>query len=212
MNENMHSDDEILAGVRRRLSGAEALVPQPPNSAPAFDEPSRVRPRVVVRSRAGVGGFAALAVVAALVVVAVGFGFGTRAPSGNGAAGAPGPAASPNNQSFGISYQLVHPAGTEVTAAQLDATKAELMNRIATLGATSSSVNEAPPGGDEITVWVEGVAYTPEIGQMLGQTGTLPFSLAVGAVMGDPNVPIPSGAPGEAMPSGKALPSPAAGS
>ncbi|HJX67649.1 MAG TPA: hypothetical protein VJ258_02865 [Candidatus Limnocylindrales bacterium] len=180
MNENQHSDDEILAGVRRRLAGAEPLIPQPPALEPDFTEPAQVRPRVVVRSRLGFGGFAPMVLVAALVVVAVGVGVGSQALNGNGHAGAGGSiaspsASSPNYPGFGLSYQLVHPAGTQVTPAELDATKAVLIKRAESLGATSYSVNEAPPDG--ITVWLEGVTDTAEVRTLIGQTGHLEFVL-----------------------------------
>jgi hypothetical protein len=179
MNENQHSDDEILNGVRRRLAGAEPLIPQPPALGPAFTETAQVRPRVVVRSRLGLGGFAPLVLVAALVVVAVGVGVGSQAFKGSGSgaspSAAPSSAALPNNQGFGLSYQLVHPAGTQVTPAELDATKAILMKRAESLGPTSYSVNEAPPDG--ITVWLEGVANTAEARAQIGQTGHLEFVL-----------------------------------
>jgi hypothetical protein len=181
MNENRHSDDEILNGVRRRLAGAEPLIPQPPALGPAFTESAQIRPRVVVRSRVGLGGFAPMVLVAAFVVVAVGVGVGSQAFNGNGSgafAGTPGPSgspASPNYPGFGLSYQLVHPAGTQVTPAELDATKAILMKRAESLGPTSYSVNEAPPDG--ITVWLEGVADTAEVRALIGQTGHLEFVL-----------------------------------
>ncbi len=175
MNENTHSDDEILAGVRRRLSGVEHLVPQPPTSAPAFGESGPVRPRIVVSSRAGVGGFAALAVVAALVVVTAGFLVGGRASNGNGSAGSPGTA------SISIQYQLVHPAGTEVTSAQLDATKSVLEKRLASLGATSVQVKGFGEGQslitDQVWIYVEGVADTAKVRRIAGQAGRLEFVL-----------------------------------
>ena len=182
MNENRHSDDEILNGVRRRLAGAEPLIPQPPALGPAFTESAQIRPRVVVRSRLGLGGFAPLVLVAALVVVAVGVGVGSHAFNGSGSGGsgaspsaASSSAALPSNGGFGLSYQLVHPAGTEVTPAELDATKAILIKRAESLGPTSYSVNEAPPDG--ITVWLEGVADTAEVRAQIGQTGHLEFVL-----------------------------------
>jgi hypothetical protein len=184
MNQNQHSDDEILNGVRRRLAGAEPLIPQPPALGPAFTEPALTRPRVVVRSRLGLGGFAPVVLVAALVVVAVGVGVGSQALNGSGPGGAPSAAApptaspsaaSPNIPGFGLSYQLVHPAGTQVTPAELDATKAVLIKRAESLGATSYSVNEAPPDG--ITVWLEGVPDTAEVRTLIGQTGHLSFVL-----------------------------------
>ena len=197
MSENQHSDDEILNGVRRRLAGAEPLIPQPPALGPAFTEAAQARPRVVVRSRLGLGGFAPLALLAALVVVVVGVGIGSQTLQGNGTgafAGTPGPSgspASPNYPGFGLSYQLVHPAGTQVTPAELDATKAVLIKRAESLGPTSYSVNEAPPDG--ITVWLEGVPDTAEVRTLIGQTGHLEF------------VPLPpetygtSGSPGQKM-------------
>ena len=174
MNENQHSDDEILNGVRRRLAGAEPLIPQPPALGPAFTEAAQVRPRVVVRSRLGLGGFAPLVLVAALVVVAVGVGVGSQAFNGTGSAASPSPAFF-TYPGFGLSYQLVHPAGTQVTPAELDATKAVLIKRAESLGPTSYSVNEAPPDG--ITVWLEGVANTAEVRTLIGQTGHLEFVL-----------------------------------
>jgi hypothetical protein len=179
MNENQHSDDEILNGVRRRLAGAEPLIPQPPTLGPAFTETAQVRPSVVVRSRLGLGGFAPLVLVAALVVVAIGVGVGSQAWHGSGSAASPSAAssssASPNYPGFGLSYQLVHPAGTQVTPAELDATKAVLIKRAESLGPTSYSVNEAPPDG--ITVWLEGVPDTAEVRTLIGQTGHLSFVL-----------------------------------
>jgi preprotein translocase subunit SecD len=177
MNENQHSEDEILSGLRRRLSGAEPLIPQPPTWEGASTGKDGARARVVVRSRVGVGSFAALTLVAAVVVVAVGLGLGGRASSGSGPAGSPGngSSGSPANGSVFVSYQLIHPAGTQVTSAELDATKAVLIKRAASLGATSYSVNEAPPDG--ITVTVEGVADTTNVRAMLGQTGRLEFVL-----------------------------------
>lgn len=174
MKENQHSNDEILAGLRRRLSDVEPLIPQPPAWQAASAGKDEFRSRVVVRSRVGVGSFAALSVVAAVVVAAVGLGLGGRAWTGSGPA-ASSSAASTNSNGFGMSYQLVHPAGTEVTPAELDATKAVLIKRADSLGATSYSVNEAPPDG--ITVWLEGVADTAVVRTLLGQTGRLEFVL-----------------------------------
>jgi hypothetical protein len=121
------------------------------------------------------GGFAPLVLVAALVVVAVGVGVGSQAFNGSGSGGsaASPSAAPPTNGGFGLSYQLVHPAGTQVTPAELDATKAVLIKRAESLGATSYSVNEAPPDG--ITVWLEGVPDTAEVRTLIGQTGHLSF-------------------------------------
>ncbi|MGZ6267148.1 MAG: thioredoxin domain-containing protein [Candidatus Limnocylindrales bacterium] len=175
MNENLHSDDEILDRVRRRLADAEPLIPQPPALGPAFTEAAQARPRVAVRSRAGVGGFAALAVVAALVVVTAGFLVGGRPSNGNGSAGSSGTA------SISIQYQLVHPAGTEVTSAQLDATKTVLEKRLASLGATSIQVKGIGEGNALITdqVWinVEGVADTAKVRRIAGQAGRVEFVL-----------------------------------
>jgi protein-export membrane protein SecD len=196
MNENRHSDDEILNGVRRRLAGAEPLIPQAPALGPAFTESAQVRPRVVVRSRLGLGSFAPMVLVAALVVVAVGVGVGSQAFKGSGSGGAPSAgapsaasssAALPNNQGFGLSYQLVHPAGTQVTPAELDATKAVLIKRAESLGPTSYSVNEAPPDG--ITVWLEGVADTAEVRTLIGQTGHLEFVLLPPETYGTADAP-----------------------
>jgi preprotein translocase subunit SecD len=144
------------------------------------------------------GGFAPLVLVAALVVVAVGAGVGSQAFNGTGSAGSPSAAspsaASPNNGGFGLSYQLVHPAGTEVTPAELDATRAVLIKRAGSLGATSYSVNEAPPDG--ITVWLEGVSDTVEIRTMIGQTGHLEFVLlppeTYGTSIAQGQKPVPS--------------------
>ena len=128
-----------------------------------------------MRSRAGVGGFAALAVVAALVVVTAGFLVGGRASNGNGSAGSPGTA------SVSIQYQLVHPAGTEVTSAQLDATKTVLEKRLASLGGTSVQVKGFGEGQSLITdqVWisVEGVADTARVRRIAGQAGRVGFVL-----------------------------------
>jgi len=77
MNKLDPSDEEILSGVRRRLSSVETLVPRQ-GPWDAAMTPAGRPVRTVVRPGIGFAGLAPLVVVAALVVVAVGYGLSSR--------------------------------------------------------------------------------------------------------------------------------------
>ncbi len=180
MNENRHSDDEILNGVRRRLAGAEPLIPQPPALGPAFTEPRPGRARGwLCAAGSDCGGFAPLALVAALVVVVAGVGVGSQAFNGNG----PGDAGSvardrrvAQHPGFGLSYQLVHPAGTRSDPSRTGCDE----------GGPRSSA-PSPCGRRRIRSTrrrrmgsrsgLEGVADTAKVRALIGQTGHLEFVL-----------------------------------
>ena len=133
MNKLDPSDDEILDGIRSRLSGVETLVPGP---GPWGAETTRVgRPvRIVVRPGIGFAGLAPLVVVVALVVVAVGYGLSSRSLS---------PAAltigkTPSGPTYVITYRLVPPNGGLPPAADLDHTVTMLALRLASIFPTAS--------------------------------------------------------------------------
>jgi len=135
MNRNDSTDDEaILEGLRRHMAGVEGLIPEAPVLDASFAAATPIRSGVVVRSRVGWTGFGSLALVAAIVVVAVGAGLGGRAFGG--------PAAAPTatgSGSVAITYSLVLPSGAQVTKDELDATKAVLESRLASVGMVSPS-------------------------------------------------------------------------
>jgi protein-disulfide isomerase len=170
MNQNLHSDDEILAGVQRRLSKVEPFIPQPAEPNASFADAGPVRGGVVVHSRVGLAGFAPLMLVAGLVVVAVGFGLASR-PWGNSPAGA-GPSTT-------IIYQAVTstgtPVGTAMSGADLDTIVSILKRRLESTGVSGSEVTPIPP--DEVSVKIYGATDVSTIQSLLGATGQLSFVL-----------------------------------
>ena len=80
---NGPSDDELLAGVRRRMAAVEPLVPLP-GTWHSAGVPVGSPVRVGIRSRIGFAGLAPLVLVAVLVVAAVGFGMGSKTWGGAG--------------------------------------------------------------------------------------------------------------------------------
>jgi protein-disulfide isomerase len=152
---------------------------------------------LAIRSRVGLGAFAPLVLIAAVVVAAVGSGVGSRASNGNGAA------ASSNDGSIAVAYRLVHPAGTRVTAAELDATKAVLERRLASLGALSTQVKETiqetSTGNslitDQIWVYADGFTDLAKFRRVIGPTGRLDFVLLPPDIYGTAGAAGPKPAP-----------------
>lgn len=144
MNENAitkldPSDEEILSGVRRKISGVETLVPGP---RPWDAETTHVgRPvQTVVRPGIGFAGLAPLVVVAALVVVAIGYGLSSRSSS---------PAAlsigkTPTGPAYVITYRLVPPNGGLPSTAALEQTVRMLGLRLAAMFPTPLAPVSSP--------------------------------------------------------------------
>ncbi|MGD0122654.1 MAG: LysM peptidoglycan-binding domain-containing protein [Candidatus Limnocylindrales bacterium] len=128
MNKLDPSDEEILSGVRRRLSSVETLVPRQ-GPWDAAMTPAGRPVRTVVRPGIGFAGLAPLVVVAALVVVAVGYGLSSRSSS---------PAAlsigkTPSGPAYVITYRLVPPNGGLPSTADLEQTVRMLALRLASI-------------------------------------------------------------------------------
>jgi len=162
---NGPSDDELLAGVRRRMAAVEPLVPLPgawTEAGVGFGTPVRVG----VRSRIGFAGLAPLVLVAALVVVAVGVGFGGRQWGGGGAG------ASQSPRWATIIYQLTPAIGQQITAAEFDSTVAIMQARLSAMGITTATVEKLPP--DRVSVHVVGdVQVDPVPGNVMSVRGFL---------------------------------------
>ena len=163
MNENAidqvdPSDEEILAGLRRRISGVETLVPRP---APwdAATTPATRPVRTVVRPGIGFAGLAPLVVVAALLVVAVGYGLNSRSSS---------PAAlsigkTPSGPTYVITYRLVPPNGGLPSTADLDQTVRMLALRLASIFPTALLPVSSPAASGPLM---------PELGRAEGYSVT----------------------------------------
>jgi hypothetical protein len=128
MNKLDPSDEEVLAGASRRISGVETLLPKPRRWDAAAISPDRPV-RTVVRPGIGFAGLAPLVVVAALVVVAVGYGLGSRSSS---------PAAlsigkTPSGPAYVITYRLVPPNGGRPSTTELEQTVRMLALRLAAI-------------------------------------------------------------------------------
>ena len=161
-----HSDDEILAGLRRRMSDVEPMIPALPAWKGAGSQRIRSE-RVKIRGRLSFGGLVPLVLVTALVVVAVGFGLGSR----NGTAA--GPTATPKAALTTIVYQLMPTAGQSVRQADLDETVSILRARLIGLGSAEPLVEAQPP--DRISVTFGTVANLEGIRALLGRPGVLQF-------------------------------------
>jgi protein-export membrane protein SecD len=181
------SDDEILAGVRRHLAGAEPLVPLPPawgRSAVAGGA-GRARVRTTVRSRVGFGGFAPLVMIAAVLVIVVGVGLGNRPWIGGGAgASASGPT---GPTGYTVVYLLRPAASQAVTDAALDTTVQIMQRRLNSLGIVGATAEKRPP--DEVAVHVPGVADMVTVRGTVGSTSQLAFVLLPAASYGDATSP-----------------------
>lgn len=171
------SDEEILAGIRRRMIAAEALVPQPP----VRDGGWLLVPttRAAVRSHFAFAGIVPLAIVAMVLVAVVGVGLGGR-PFG-GAGTNPGPPTAT------IVYELAVPSGQQITAADLDTTVQVIQARLASIGVEPIAVAKIQP--NQVSVVIPQQANLHTIRALLGQTGKLEFVLLPVATYGDANTP-----------------------
>jgi hypothetical protein len=147
---NSPSDEELLAGVRRHMTGVESLVPLPR----AWDGAgARVGSsvRVGVRPRVGFAGLVPLVLVAVLVVVAVGFGMGSKTWGGAGGAAT----------YTTLTYRLVPVSGQPPASSGLDVTVSIVKERLelagmagilVAAGALDTVVVKVPAGGDVVGV------------------------------------------------------------
>jgi protein-disulfide isomerase len=163
------TDEEILAAVRRRMSGVEGLVPLPPAWDSAEPKISRAV-RFSVSPRVGFAGLAPLVLVAILVVVAVGGGFGSKSGLQGGGDGA---SHAPAGGGLTLVYRLVAGPGRQVADADLDTTVRITLNRLQSMGVASSAVQKLPP--DEIEINVPGSPDPMQIEALVSASGKLEF-------------------------------------
>jgi preprotein translocase subunit SecD len=178
------SDEQILDGIRGRLSAVEPLVPRPstlqpdPQSRSARVQEGRMVVRVRPASKFGVG--AVLAIV--LVVVVVGAGFTHQGLFGIG-----GP--NPGNATLAISggdtinYTLVAADGGQPTADQLAKAAGILQGRVESAGVQGFQITTEPP--NTVTIRTAGhVANFDALVTYLGKTGQLDFVLLPPSIYG----------------------------
>ena len=158
------SDDELLAGVRRRLTGVEPLIPSPgPWIEVGAGAGARVRSSV--RSRVGFAGLAPLVLVAALVVVAVGYGLGSKTWGGAGS----------DPSMTTLTYRVVPLNGQPPLATGLDETVSILKERLTSVGVAGFSVTSEAP--DAVLVKVPSSVDLPWVQKILGNSGQIDFVL-----------------------------------
>ncbi len=163
------TDEEILASVRRRMSGVEGLVPLPPAWESNGIKTGRAV-RLSVGPKVGFAGLAPLVLVAILVVVAVGGGFGGKSGLQGGGGGASH--ASPGG-GLTLVYRLVAGPGQQVADADLDTTVTITSNRLASTGLASPAVQKLPP--DEIRITIAGSPDPTQIETLVASSGKLEF-------------------------------------
>jgi hypothetical protein len=180
------SDEEIMDGIRSRLAGVEPLVAAPPawraagSTAAVRARGGRMTVRVQPRGAFGFG--AALAILVVAIVTAASLGaLGPRNPGGSGS--------SPTQfmPVTTITYELVVPAGSQLTAAQLDATVQILKNRANFTHAAGLQVEAQPP--NRVTVSVSGGVDVQSLQSLLGRTGRLEIVLLPPDVYGTAAAP-----------------------
>lgn len=185
MNENDNnnfraSDEQVLDGVRRRLSGVEQQVPLPGTWQPDATSRTAHRPeeRLKVHVRpAGAFGFGGVIAVM-LVAVVIGMGLAHQGPFyGAGSS----PTASQRLTWTTIVYELQAVNGVQPTAADLDAMVEIMRERAASTG-REAQVTAQPP--NRIAVRLTGAANVQALAALLGQTGHLEFVLLPPATYG----------------------------
>jgi protein-disulfide isomerase len=196
MNTNMlnttePTDEEILAGLRRRMADVEPLVPLPPAWGREPIANSRVRSST--RLKLGFGGLVPLVLAAAVVVMAVGYGFGAR-PFANGGA----------TDTVTLTYVLVANAGQQPTPDSVSATAEIMKARLTNLGLTGFDVVATP--AESIVVKVPASADLIKVKAMLGRTGLLQFVLLPAADYGTLSRPGAKAIPSAAQAIDAALP------
>jgi protein-disulfide isomerase len=188
MNPNPHdmdepSDESILAGLHRRMSGVEPLVAPPPawrgDASSAYPGS-----RMTVRSKIAFGGLVPLVLIAAIVTVAVGAGLAGRSRSG--VSGSPDPNST-------LVYQLVAPSGQSITDTDLEKTVSILQNRLQAAG-LAATVEKMPT--DEVVVGVIDTTELASIAATVEAMGKLEFVLLppdlYGTAAGPGSVEIPA--------------------
>jgi protein-disulfide isomerase len=161
---NGPSDDELLAGVRRRMAAVEPLVPLP-GTWHSAGVPVGSPVRVGIRSRIGFAGLAPLVLVAVLVVVAVGFGMGSKTWGGAGT----------DPSMATLTYKLVAVNGQPPVSTGLDVTVSILKERLTSVDVTGFSVAAEPP--DTVVVRVPAEVDLSWLQRIIGQTGHIDFVL-----------------------------------
>jgi protein-disulfide isomerase len=178
------SDEAVLAGIHRRMSGVEALVPPPPAWRGDASSARQGAPRLTVRSKIAFGGLVPLVLIVAVVTVAVGAGLAGRSRSG--ASGSPDPNST-------LVYQLVAPSGQSVTDSDLDRTVSILQNRLQAAG-LAATVEKMPR--DEVVVGVIDTTELASIAATVEAMGKLEFVLLppdlYGTAAGPGSVEIPA--------------------
>jgi protein-disulfide isomerase len=158
------SDDELLAGIRRRMAGVEPLVP-PPGAWSEAGVDAGARVRVGVRSRIGFAGLAPLVLVAALVVVAVGYGLGSKTWGGAGS----------DNSMTTLTYKLLAVDGQPPVSTGLEVTVTILKERLTSVDVPGFSVTSAAL--DTVVVKVPTGVDLSGVENIIGQTGHIDFIL-----------------------------------
>ncbi|HEX7611321.1 MAG TPA: thioredoxin domain-containing protein, partial [Candidatus Limnocylindrales bacterium] len=168
---NGPSDDELLAGVRRRMAAVEPLVPLP-GAWHSAGVPVGSPVRVGIRSRIGFAGLAPLVLVAVLVVVAVGYGMGAKTWGGAGS----------DPSMATLTYKLVAVNGQPPVSTGLDVTVSILKERLTSVDVTGFSVAAEPP--DTVVVRVPAEVDLSWLQRIIGQTGHIDFVLLPAAEYG----------------------------
>jgi hypothetical protein len=179
MNENSTnstspSDEEILDGIRNRLSGVERLVVAPPAWSPtgtaAAGRTRGDRMTVRVQPRGAFGFGAALVILVVAVVGAASLGaLGPRNPGGSGAS----PTAFVPVTT--VVYQLVTPAGVNPTTAELESTVQILKSRANSTHPEGLQVTAQSP--NLVSVSVSGAVDIETLRLLLGHAGKLELVL-----------------------------------
>jgi len=190
---NGPSDDELLAGVRRRMAAVEPLVPLPgawTEAGVGFGTPVRVG----VRSRIGFAGLVPLVLVAVLVVVAVGYGMGAKTWGGAGS----------DPSMATLTYRLVAVNGQPPVSTGLDATVTILQERLTSVNVTGFSVTAGAL--DTVVIKVPAEVDLAWVERIIGQTGHIDFVLLPSADYGTSDAAGPKAVPARGESIDPALP------
>jgi hypothetical protein len=166
----LDSDEEVLAGIRRKLAGVEGSVPTPPPWNPTERAATTSRPLVRSGVRLAV---APLVVIAAVIVVALGAGLAGKGPVAAPAATSPGAA-------IFLEYQGL--AGQTLTAAQIESEVQVLDQRLTDAGIRAQVDASTPSGSiDASSLAIEVALYdqadTARAESLIGQRGFVQFVL-----------------------------------
>jgi protein-disulfide isomerase len=179
---NAPSDDELLAGVRRRMAAVEPLVPLP-GTWHSAGVPVGPPVRVGIRSRIGFAGLVPLVLVAVLVVVAVGYGMGAKTWGGAGS----------DPSMATLTYRLVAVNGQPPVSTGLDATVAILQERLTSVNVTGFSVTAGAL--DTVVIKVPAEVDLAWVERIIGQTGHIDFVLLPASEYGTADAAGPKAVP-----------------